>query len=54
MEAIDWKQEMRHLMEMFERESTISLRKINRCFEALGRPFDEDFRKSFLKMSHLK
>lgn len=54
MDADDWKGEMHHLMQMFQRESTNSLRKINRCFAASGRAFDEEFCKYFLKMSTLQ
>lgn len=51
MNGNNWKVELDRLLEIFERESTLSLRTINQCFAASGCPFDEDFRKYFLKMS---
>lgn len=54
MVADDWKSEISRLMEIFQSESTASLRKINRCFAAIGRPFDEIFRQDFLQMSTLR
>lgn len=52
--AESWQLEMRRLLEIFEQESTNSLRKINRCFVASGRSFDENFRQYFLKKSTLR
>lgn len=48
------KQEFHRLLEMFERESEISLRKIKHCFQVADRPFDENFRKYFQKMTTLR
>ena len=54
MNTGDWKLEFDRLLEIFERESTISLRKIKQYFIASDREFDENFRKYFLKMSTLR
>lgn len=51
MTANDWKRELHRLLELFERESTISLKEIKRQFDMSGLPFDENFRKYFMKMS---
>lgn len=45
---------MDRMLVSLECESTHSLRKINRCFIESGRPFDENFRQHFLKMSTLR
>lgn len=54
MNADDWKLELQRLFEIFERETTISLRNTNRCFHVLGHPFGEEFRQYFLKMSTVR
>lgn len=46
----DWKMEMCHFLELFQRESTQSLRVIKRSFGASGRMFDDDFHQYFQKM----
>lgn len=46
-----WQHEMKIMLEVFENQSEKSLRTINECFEELNRPFDDDFRKYFMKIS---
>lgn len=48
----DWKREMNHMLEMFDFQASLSLRKINGYFETLRRPFNEEFRQYFLKISN--
>lgn len=52
MAANDWKREMDHMLEMFDRQATLSLRKINGYFGTLRLPFNEEFRQHFLKISN--
>lgn len=47
----DWKREMDEMLAGFNRQAIFSLRNISRCFEKSGRPFGDEFRKHFLKMS---
>lgn len=54
MSANEWKSDMDRMLAKIERESTQSLRKINQCFIATHRPFNEEFRKYFLKMATLR
>lgn len=54
MNVCDWQLEMHRLLEIFERESIASLRNISRCFDMLGRPFDEKFRQYFLYVSKMR
>lgn len=51
MEVENWELELRHLHEIFERESIASLRKINRYFLASGQTMDDNFRPHFLETS---
>lgn len=52
MNTDDWKLEMNRMLDLFANQAEYSLEKINRCFEALGRPFDEKFRQHYLKMTN--
>lgn len=54
MESTNWKHEFRRLMELFERESVISLRRIKQYFKESGHPFDENFQKYAQKMSAMR
>lgn len=47
----EWQLEMDRMLGVFEHESESSLREINRRFEVLDRPFSDEFRKHFLKIS---
>lgn len=47
----EWQLELDRLLGIFERESELSLRKINRRFEALNQPFNDEFRQHFVKLS---
>lgn len=50
----NWHRELQHLLGIFERESTASLKKISEYFLASGQTLDEQFRQHFLDMSTLK
>lgn len=47
----EWEVEMDRMLDIFEHESESSLRMINRRFEVLGRPFNEEFRQLLIKTS---
>lgn len=46
----EWQHEMRLMLEVFENQSEISLRKIGQSFDTSHRPFS-DFREIFMKAS---
>lgn len=52
MFADEWEFEMNHMLDSFANQAFSSLKKIDRRFEALGRQFDDNFRKHFLDMSN--
>lgn len=52
MDPNEWKLEMNRMLDSFANQAEFSLGKISRSFEALGRPFDEEFRKYYLEMSN--
>lgn len=47
----NWQAEMNLMLEIFEQQSELSLRKINQHFEVLNRTFTDEFRTYFFKMS---
>lgn len=54
MNSNDWQHELSHMLETIEKQSTLSLEKINQQFKALGLPFDEKFRQDVMKMTNLR
>lgn len=49
--ADDWQVEMDRMLGIFEQQSESTLRKINRFFEVMNRPFDVEFKTRFLTQS---
>lgn len=47
----EWEIEMDRILDVFEHESETSLWKINERFVALDRPFNDEFRQYFMKMT---
>lgn len=52
MNLDEWELVMNRMLDTFANQAVLSLGEINQRFNALGRPFDEKFRKYFLKMSN--
>lgn len=52
MNSNEWQLEMNRMLDSFANQAEFSLGKISQCFETLGRPFDDDFRKYYLEMSN--
>lgn len=52
MSENDWMYEMERMLAGFEQHATSSLENIIKYFEAMNRPFDDDFRKVFLQVSN--
>ena len=50
----EWEIEMSRILDVFEHESELSFRMINRRFELLDRPFNDEFRQYFSKMTMLR
>lgn len=46
-----WQLEMNAMLQIVEKQSEISLRKINHCFQTLNRPFTDEFKQYFFKMT---
>lgn len=51
MNVDQWQVEMNLMLEIFEQQSELSLRKINQRFQELNRKFTDEFREYFVKMS---
>lgn len=49
---MDWRHEMHNLLSEFERQTTISLGKLEVAFEINGLLFSDEFKKYFLRASN--
>lgn len=54
MSSNDWESELNHLLDLIEKQSTLSFEKMNQHLLALGLPFDDEFRQNVQKMVNLK
>lgn len=54
MAPIDWKIELKQMLDIIEKETTDSLDKIHQQFGALRLPFDDAFRKNVLERMQVR